>query len=72
MLFPNSWLLFAFLTACVVQSSAAQGAGPLDATNIGQADGENELTNFLFILVDDLGWADVGYQGSNLLRDAAH
>jgi arylsulfatase A-like enzyme len=28
--------------------------------------------NFVFILIDDYGWKDTGYNGSTLLRNAEH
>ena len=39
-------------------------AGP-SVLNAGGMEGENR-PNFVFILIDDLGWKDVGYQGSEL------
>ena len=29
---------------------------------------QNERPNFLFILVDDLGWADIGVNGNIILQ----
>lgn len=48
------------VTACIMMATATS----LAPTALAEADTDANRTNFVFFLVDDLGWADVGCFGS--------
>lgn len=52
--------LLSILTLFVVITGFAQGTPPGNKPNLS-----SDKQNVIFFLVDDLGWMDVGYQGSN-------
>ncbi len=47
-------------------SSAVLMASPAGGKMQGSGNGEPPRPNIFFILVDDLGWGDVGYHGSDI------
>ena len=63
MMFDHCTLLFLFSSAATVQAeqSASGGSG-----GSGSGPGAETPIHILFILVDDLGWFDVGWHGAEI------
>ena len=68
MMFDHCTLLFLFSSAATVQAeqSASGGSGGSGLGGSGSGSGAETPIHILFILVDDLGWFDVGWNGAEI------